>query len=258
MRKIIQLIIFAAAICFLDGCMGKIKPFSLNNQWGYMNDNGEVVIEPQFENAFAFADGFAVVKKEGKYGFINRKGKFALPLPFDYIGSFSQSGFAAFKQGNKYGIVDTKGDIVVNAEFDFVGIFAQNGLAAFQKEGKYGYINAAGDIVIEPRFAAADLFTKNGLARVGVDDEKGWMKDGFINSLGRFVIAPQFDFAFSFSDDGLAKVKKGRDWGYINEKGEFVFLTDTICGVDVLKNPQGEITYPKKSAEEICAEAKSN
>jgi hypothetical protein len=33
-----------------------------------------------------------------------------------------------------------------------------------------------------------------------------------------------------------------------------VLVVDEVCGVDVSKNPGGEITWPKKSTAQICEE----
>jgi len=39
---------------------------------------GNVVIEPQYEEAKAFSNGYAGVKKDGKWGFINAENQFQM------------------------------------------------------------------------------------------------------------------------------------------------------------------------------------
>jgi hypothetical protein len=36
-----------------------------------------------------------------------------------------------------------------------------------------------------------------------------------------------------------------------------VLVVDKVCGVEVSRNPGGEITWPKKSAERICEEERA-
>jgi hypothetical protein len=40
------------------------------NKYGYINNTGEIVIKPQFDLAYAFSEGLAVVEVNGKEGFI--------------------------------------------------------------------------------------------------------------------------------------------------------------------------------------------
>lgn len=64
-----------------------LYPVRRNGLWGYIDRKGKTVIEPQFEDAKRFSEGFAVVKKGGKYGYIKN------PLMLnDTIESFSQGG----------------------------------------------------------------------------------------------------------------------------------------------------------------------
>ena len=53
-----------------------------------------------------FYEGFARVKKGGKYGFIDTSFK-EFALEYDYVGDFYK-GFARVKKGKKWGFVNTK------------------------------------------------------------------------------------------------------------------------------------------------------
>ena len=56
-----------------------------------------------------FHNGFAAVKRNGKWGFVNKQGKEAVPCKYDYVGSFSD-GFAKVKLNGKLGKVNTRGE----------------------------------------------------------------------------------------------------------------------------------------------------
>ena len=66
---------------FSDG----LAPVKVGEEWGYINAKGEMVIEPRFEEAFAFNDGVAMVygfddddddDDDWGYHYINTKGEF--------------------------------------------------------------------------------------------------------------------------------------------------------------------------------------
>jgi hypothetical protein len=59
-----------------------------NGRYGYMNRSGRFVVAPQFDEADEFADGLAHVRIANKHGFIDRSGRFIIPLKFDDVSPF--------------------------------------------------------------------------------------------------------------------------------------------------------------------------
>ena len=59
----------------------------MGEKWGYINLKGEVVIPPQYDEAYLFSDGIACVMIDGKYGFINKIGETVIPCnyPFEQV-----------------------------------------------------------------------------------------------------------------------------------------------------------------------------
>lgn len=54
-------------------------PIRENDKWGYMDKDGNVVINPQFDDAGPFSEGLAAVRigndDSGQYGYIDKAGK---------------------------------------------------------------------------------------------------------------------------------------------------------------------------------------
>jgi hypothetical protein len=48
----------------------------MGGRWGFIDKSGKIVINPQFDEAMAFADGLARVKVGHKTGYINTAGKY--------------------------------------------------------------------------------------------------------------------------------------------------------------------------------------
>ena len=64
-------------------------PIAVNGQWGYIDRSGAVVIEPQFNEAHAFAEGLARVVVAGRYGYIDPTGALAIEPRFLRAFDFS-------------------------------------------------------------------------------------------------------------------------------------------------------------------------
>ena len=174
------------------------------------------VLHHKSENYFEydyFSEGLVQVKKNGKWGFINTKGKLVIPHMYDYATSFYDDR-ASVRIEEKWGCIDRNGKEILPCIYDYVGSFSE-GLAVIEKEGTYGYVDKTGNVVIPCKYENASFFS-GGFAAV----KKG-NKWGYINENGKNVIPYEYEDVWSFSE-GLAAVKKGNKWGYINSKGKVV------------------------------------
>ena len=100
----------------------------------------------EFDGVGSFNEGFAAVKKDGKYGYINTKGEQIVEFKFDDVVGFNE-GFAAVQKNGWCGYINTKGEQIVECKFDSAYDFNE-GFARVQKDGKWGCINTKGCFVI--------------------------------------------------------------------------------------------------------------
>jgi len=56
--------------------------------WGFINKEGEVVIEPAYDEISEFNEGLCAVKQEGKWGYINRQGTIVIPCQYEEANDF--------------------------------------------------------------------------------------------------------------------------------------------------------------------------
>ncbi|MCL2529364.1 MAG: WG repeat-containing protein [Coriobacteriia bacterium] len=207
--------------------------------WGYVDETGSWVIEPQFKEVGNFAENGLAMAKEGEvgpngetrgYGFIDVTGNWVIEPTFSFCGTFKPNGLAlarAFDSGGLYGYIDETGSWVIEPQFSNTSGFdsSANGIIAVEDpETKlWGIIDETGSWVIEPRFKGAVHFAENGLARL-IDEETRLF--GYIDTTCSWVIEPQFQGARNFVtfNDGtsLAPVKENNRWGCIDETGEWV------------------------------------
>jgi hypothetical protein len=110
----------------LAGCTDR----DLQNQWGYINEKGDKVIE------------------------INKVRVQVMP--------FQQDGHAAFFDGAYWGLINRKGEIVVNPTFDRLLSFYHNGLGPFKNSrNEIGFVNADRKEVIKCKYEEVLPFYAN-------------------------------------------------------------------------------------------------
>lgn len=74
----------------------------ISGRWGFIDQDGTVVIEPQYEEARSFANGLAAVKQKGKWGFIDQNGKMVLQPEFEDARDFNSSGCAFVRRNDEW------------------------------------------------------------------------------------------------------------------------------------------------------------
>ncbi|MEJ2568854.1 MAG: WG repeat-containing protein [candidate division WOR-3 bacterium] len=57
---------------------------------GFMNKQGQVVIEPTFSKVNYFKDGVALVGEQGDWGYIDKKGKIIIEIQYIWATDFSE------------------------------------------------------------------------------------------------------------------------------------------------------------------------
>ena len=201
--------------------------------WGYIDPMGNWLIQPQFDYAEGFSEGFAYVQSNGIVGYIDKTGNITIQLgsadDILYTKPFSD-GYALVSSISKgYYFIDTNGEVVLQG-YTSADSF-NDGLAPVSKSvddsGKsinFGFIDKSGKFIIKEQFLNARPFS-DGLACV--QDENGIY--GFINKSGDWAIKPQYEEASSFSE-GMALVNVGFDstnmnpiWAFIDKKNEVMF-----------------------------------
>ena len=185
----------------------------VDGKWGFYDDQLRNPTHFEYDEATAFVNGIAAVKKNGKWAIINTEFKTIIDFKFtdvivDSAGACSRKGLIFADDGNGYGLYDLDGKRIGNQVFDDAKPFRDD-LAAVCKDGKWGYINASGELVIDYRFDDADSFMQ-GVAPACTNGQ--W---GFINTDGEFVVEPTFESASVVSPEGVAFVGDNGKYRYI-------------------------------------------
>jgi hypothetical protein len=193
--------------------------YSVENEeglnWGFIDNKGTSVINPQFGRVGNFNEGkCAVMNKEGKWGYVDKTGKIIVNTQFSSAGIFKNGKAVVFDSSGKAGLIDDTGKYLINPQFQNMVPDGENFIVA--SGDRYGWADSEGKIIINTQFEGAYPFNGNGTAPVRQGNN--W---GYIDEKGTYVINPQFDFAYPFVG-GKALVRSGKDIGIIDKKGSYV------------------------------------
>lgn len=108
-------------------------------RFGFMDEHGNVVIEPQYVEAEDFYNLFAKVKFNDHYVHIDLLGRLLLKQLYKFIGYFEED-LARVRLIKRWGFINGKGDEVIEVRYDDALDFS-NGLAAVSVNNQFGYIN---------------------------------------------------------------------------------------------------------------------
>ena len=241
-------------------------------QYGFIDHDGNTIIAPQYDYAFPFYEGFAVVKKFDRYGMINRKNKEVFPIKYEILTSMYEGRIFAgdddglamydnhFRQltkpiysylvgktegrilvmrDNKYGYLNEKGREVIPCQYDQAGLFKDD-RAYVSLNGKWGIIDSKGKIILpieydNSGYRAEAYIYHDGLALIEKDH-----RYGYCDMEGHPVIWPCFENAYQFADS-LAPVCLGL-WGYIDTHGEF-FIPPVFDMASPFEYGRSEVVY---------------
>lgn len=194
----------------------KLYPLLVDGRYGYMNEKGKIIIKPQFENAKSFHEGLASVTIREKTGYINTSGEFVIKPEFDWGNDFSE-GLAGVKLDGVSGFIDKTGYFVRKGEYysadDFHDGFAA--VATCESLTCWSFINKKGEVLIKTTYAPHSFH--EGFLSNPTPDGK-W---GYVNQKGEFL-SPRFDSSGSDFHEGLALVKTKEGYGYIDTSGKTV------------------------------------
>ena len=176
-----------------------------NGKWGFINKSGEIIVPLEYERVDAFSDGIAWVYKDTKFALVNTSGE---------VTALSDE----YSPGSK------KYDIFYPSDYTYAGKFI-DGVSLIRRNEKsegslfgddyYGFIDKSGKVVISPIYDDVCEF-ENGFARVRKDDK--W---GVMNISGNVIVEIEYDAILPFHEN-LAGAMKNEKWGYIDTSGKLV------------------------------------
>lgn len=152
----------------------KIWIVTADKKEGIMDENGQIILTPDYEKIIEIFDEYIIVQKGGVLGAIDHKGKVIIDYKYSKITPLKDERFSAIIKNN-YGIIDSKGSIII--PFEFEDIYPGTGTNyVVQKEGLKGLYNKDGKIII-PILYDKIIDFKDGYAKAIKEGKSIWVDE---------------------------------------------------------------------------------
>ncbi len=179
------------------------------DRYGFINVfTGELVTPFEFSDTRKPTNGLFWVKKNNKWGCIDKTGKVRIDFLYDEASGFTKENRAAVAINGKFGHIDKSGKVRIPLKFEFASYF-NNGLSMIRIKDKYGYMDSTGRFVTEIKYDNAFPFDRkttiaehhglryelslNGKEKfIGFTDE--WKAVFILLGLGLFVAVSNYFF----------------------------------------------------------------
>lgn len=160
---------------------GLAEVTNLKHEKAFIDSAGYVVFKHKFMSN-SFANGLCSVEKDGKIGFMDKKGNLVIDFQFDRVRDFHQ-GVAPVALGgdsnkDKWGLINKTGNFITDKKYDEIEAF-KNGLARVFINGVgYGFIDIKGNEVFKPIYridgygSKDDYFIQNKIIRSTIGKSK--------------------------------------------------------------------------------------
>lgn len=125
-------------------------PAGKNGKAGFVNSDGEWMIEAKFEDTGRFSEQRAPYKSSGSWGLIDTGGRVITEAKWDEIRDFT-AGTAIVKAGTQLFIIKTDGQAVTESGFDQI-CRLKEGFFIVEKEGKRGLLSSLGKEILPVEF----------------------------------------------------------------------------------------------------------
>jgi WG repeat protein len=206
----------------------KLLPVVVNGKCGFIDRDGKIVIEPEFDKCHDFSDERAVVMIGSKTIVIDENGQTVFePKSRLYGAKFSDGLISVCSRDDTcapIGYLDKDGRMAIQPQFT-TGYPFSEGRALISVESTWGYIDKTGRTVIPPKFLNASPFS-NGLAYVQmIETTPQWRTARWflIDKNGKIVRSLRAEEPRALVNGFAPSKWNGFDWTLIDETGNIAF-----------------------------------
>jgi WG containing repeat len=166
-------------------------------------------VEFRAEQVFKESEGLIGIQRDGKFGFVDNRGRLRIANRYEGIGEF-HDGLAPIRLLGKWGYINKADEIEIQPTYDISRNFDQH-VAQVSRKGKFGLINTKGKELLELQYDSISKLTDGNFLLI----RNNLM--GMADPMGRLLIEPRFDELQSIP--GGVIVRRGKFYGLLTHEG---------------------------------------
>jgi hypothetical protein len=170
--------------------------------WGFIDINGNQIIEPAYKEVTDFSEGLSAVKSvwDGRWGYIDSSGSMVISPVFDYATPFNEGRAVVTVDGNQ-GLIDKSGEYILSPTFEKITKLSQ-GRAFVLVRGNWKLVDKSGHYVTQNSFKQVTPFRDGLAAFTGFNND--YNVQGYIDREGNISILTGDDFSVDIEGIGFS------------------------------------------------------
>lgn len=202
-------------------CQTELIPYRKGNKWGFCNQQKQIVIPCEYDEAGLFSESVAFVRKGKKWGAIDEKGKIIIKFEYDNVIIPFYNGVARLSINDQSIYIDKTGKKTTpppftssysnfenREQFNDYSEYLNKRFEKLQKDNKWAFKKINGNFITPFKYECVEDFYE-GMAKVATyaqliyfPERDETVKDcslyGFIDTTGKEIIPCKYYFATDF------------------------------------------------------------
>ena len=216
-----------------------------NGLYGFIDYNGNEIVKPQYEKYCCFRYGLACVKKDDKWGFINKQNETIIPFIYDTpeyefgafdiywgtkINRITDTMFnkhlevlcAPVAKDGKYGFINDKNETIIPFIYDNAVVFygnKKNEVFCVKKDDKWGFVDINNNVVLDFEYDAVEgdgNEVSTFIVLKGKKEDKEFLH-GLVNHRGELIIPCEY-LKLEIAETTIVAKKQNRKWVLLDYK----------------------------------------
>lgn len=188
-----------------------------NGKKGFISDNGNFVVEPQYKN---------IIIENGKIKAQKFREWFAFEDTYQHLATYQYDeiipkGVGIYKVtvGEAQALIHLSDSLLTSfSNFEIQEQFGK--WISVKQEGKSGVLHFDGGMFLEPKYDSIRFIQHTFIVKHKRDGKRGW---SMINTQGEVITDQVYD-EIAWLGDSYYKAKRDHYWGVINELGEEIIF----------------------------------
>jgi hypothetical protein len=126
-----------------------LRAIKKDGRYGFIDSRGRLRIANRYEAVKDFSESLAAARIRGKWGFIDHHDQIAIQPVYDEVAPF-KGNFSLVKQKDRYGLIDKNGKLVLPVRYEQITVLSNSRLL-LKQNGFWGLADSKGKVIINPK-----------------------------------------------------------------------------------------------------------